>query len=130
MNRRGLLKTKFFGAVSVPLCVFFLSGCDTLDFGYVNKRSHPITIVEHSWDPPRPMTLEPGQILHPGFGHVAKSIDVLGKNRQLLAHYRIRDIPEIGPRHGLEYIVIDSKGAVIDREGSYKYGKSNTINRE
>jgi hypothetical protein len=31
------------------LAVFVLTSCDTLDFGYVNKLNHPITIVKRSW---------------------------------------------------------------------------------
>lgn len=111
-----------------PLCTIasllvlsLLSSCDTLDFGYVNKLHHPITIVEHSWDPPRPMTLRPGEVAPPGFGHIPESIDVLRPNGQLLAHYRTREIPRTGPRGGIQYIVITPTGPMMELKEHFAY---------
>jgi hypothetical protein len=127
MNRRSFLKTNLFGAITALLVPFLFTSCDALDFGYVNKLSHPITIVEHSWDPPRPMTLQAGQIAPPGFGHVPETIDVLRSNGQLLASYRTRDIARTGPRSGISYVVIGPKGAVIERRAHFDDAESATI---
>lgn len=129
MNWQSLFNPNLCGASGALLLPLLFSGCDNLTLGYVNKPRHPITIVEHGWDSPPPMRLRPGQVVQPWFGPLPASIDVLSASGKLLAHYRTRDIPEIGPRHGLEYIVIDSKGVVIDGEGSYKNGNSNSIKR-
>ncbi|HEV2045714.1 MAG TPA: hypothetical protein VGQ95_03860 [Chthoniobacterales bacterium] len=129
MNRSNFLQTNLFGAIAALLLPFSFSSCDTLDFGYVNKLSHPITIVEHSWDPPRRMTLQPGQVAPPGFGHVPETIDVLRANGQLLARYRTRDIARTGPRSGISYVVIGPKGAIIERKEHFEDAESGTISR-
>jgi hypothetical protein len=129
MNRRSFVKTNLFGTIAASAALFLLSSCDTLDFGYVNKLSHPIIIVEHSWDPPRPMTLQPGQIAPPGFGHIPETIDVLRSNGQLLASYRTRDIARTGPRSGISYVVIGPKGAVIERREHFDDAESGIISR-
>src|SRR5437016_4453985 len=103
-------------AIASLLVLSLLSSCDTLDFGYVNKLHHSITIVEHSWDPPRPVTLKPGAVDPPGFGHTPESIDVLRPDGQLLAHYRTRDIPRSGVRGGIGYVVITPAGPIIERK--------------
>ena len=109
------------GVIVLFFAGFLLAGCDTLDFGYVNRLHEPITIVEHSWEPPRPVTLKPGAVDPPGFGHIPETIDVLRPSGQLLARYRTRDIPRTGPRSGIAYVVITSNGAVIERKEHFAY---------
>src|SRR5258708_1209237 len=108
-------------AAFISFAPFLLAGCDMLDFGYVNKLHEPITIVEHSYDRPRPVTLKPGAVDPPGFGHMPERIDVLRSGGQLVGRYRTRDIPRTGPRSGIAYVVITSAGSLIERKKYFAY---------
>jgi len=90
-----------------------LSGCDPAGLGYVNRLSHPVTIVEDgSKRPAQTIRLTAGEIRQPTIGIVPHSIDLLDSRGQLIAHYRIRDIPREHPR-GDDYVVITPQGAVF-----------------
>ncbi len=92
-----------------------LSGCDSLALGYVNKLHHRITIVEQGGrSQAHPIILKPGEIFTPGFGPTARSIDIIGRDGHIIAHYRIRDIPRIAAGGRFEYVVIDPNGAVME----------------
>ena len=99
-------------AVAFLLMTFALSGCDTFSLGYVNKLHRPITIVEHGRNSAHPINLGPGASYTPGFGPTAESIDIVGRDGQILAHYRTRDIPRTETRGSIEYVVIQPNGAV------------------
>jgi len=105
------------------IAMLILSGCDTLDFGYVNKLDRPITIVEHSGNAPQPMHLKPGAVSAPGFGAIPHTIDVLQLDGHLLASYHTRDLPRSGPRGGVAYVVISKSGAVIERRDHFSYDR-------
>jgi hypothetical protein len=107
-----LLKRK---PLALLLMALALSGCDSLALGYVNKLQHRVTIVEQG-GPGRahPIDLKPGEILTPGFGPRAESIDIIGPGGQILAHYRTRDIPRIAAGGRFEYVVIQPNGAVME----------------
>ena len=102
--------------ILVPLSAFLLSGCDTLAWGYVNKLDHPITVVEHGWDAPRPLTLAPKQVVSPGFGHLPDSIDLLMPDGHVFAHYHRHEISRVGSRDGFEYVVITSTRVFLQSE--------------
>jgi hypothetical protein len=109
------------GCVLALLLAAALSGCDSLALGYVNKLPHPITIVEHGRDSAHPIHLKAGEIMPPGFGPTAESIDVLGRGGRLTAHYRTRDLPRSGRRGGIEYVVITARGAVMELKDRLGY---------
>ncbi len=88
----------------------FLSGCDPVLPGYVNRFSYPIAVVEDPTRPRGPVRLAPGQEYLPGFGSPLKAIDVLDASGHKIAHYRLRDIPAPGGRAG-GYIVFTPNGA-------------------
>jgi hypothetical protein len=101
-------------AVAFLFVAFVLSSCDTLALGYVNKLQHRITIVEHGRDLARPIVLKPGEIFTPGFGSTAESIDIIGRDGHVFAHYRTRDIPRTESRGSIHYVVIHPNAAVME----------------
>jgi hypothetical protein len=99
-----------------------LSGCDSLALGYVNKLPHPITIVEHGGrESDHAIHLKAGEIFPPGFGPMAKSIDVLGGGGRLVGHYRTRELPGSGRRGRVHYLVITPRGAVVELKDHLDY---------
>jgi hypothetical protein len=99
-----------------------LCGCgDELMLGYVNKLHQPVTIVEHGWDVGRPRELRPGQVSAPPFGHMPSTINVVAADGKVIAHRRVSDIPRVGARGGIRYVVISDTGVVMELKNHFEY---------
>lgn len=106
-SRRSLAS---YGLLLLILCS---SGCgDRISWGYVNKRSHAVTIVRHAGDDQIRTTLGPSKYLAAGTGPNLP-FDLLGPDGAVLGRYKPAEIAVIGD-DPISYVVIQNDGVRVE----------------
>jgi hypothetical protein len=101
------------------------TGCgDELMLGYVNKLHQPVTIVERGWDVGNPRQLKPGAVSPPSFGHMPSTIEIATADGKIIAHRRVSEIPRVGPRGGIRYVVISDADIVMELKNHFEYERT------